>query len=382
MNLLTKSLRILKSLQLKNGGILATPADGAYPYIYPRDSVIVTKAFNVSGLTKRSEKFYRFLNKNAKIEQYKEIFHRYTPNGLPAVTRKHQHDNTGLVLHGIYNTFLYNKNKEFLADTWALVKGCVASIEKNIKRGLIYTETSIHEFEKLEKSHEIWANCACCRGLYDAAEIAKVLNCKTEQKRWFSEAKQLHKNIKSKLFNKRSSLYMKNTKYKTATDISQLAPFYFNLDTNKTILKKTLAHIMKNLWYGETGGIRRFKKFEIARDWHWYSGGSGAWVAFTAWLAHFYKKINDKKNAKLCESWIEKTATRTSGLLPEHVTIKEEFYEWEEHEIEFNKRILNGMRRAEKLNKTFKKKYNEDLIYWATPLGWAHAEYVLLKKKK
>ncbi len=65
MNLKKKSIQVIKELQLKNGGILATPSDGAYPYDYIRDGVIMTKALNFVGLTKNSEKFYRFVNKFA-----------------------------------------------------------------------------------------------------------------------------------------------------------------------------------------------------------------------------------------------------------------------------------------------------------------------------
>ena len=57
IDLFKKSVNVIKSLQLKNGGILATPLKGAYPYVYTRDAVIATKALNAAGLSENSEKF-------------------------------------------------------------------------------------------------------------------------------------------------------------------------------------------------------------------------------------------------------------------------------------------------------------------------------------
>jgi len=380
MNLLESSIRVIKSLQLKNGGILATPLDGAYPYVYIRDGVIITKAMNRVNLTKNSERFYHFVNKFSKLDQYEEIFHRYHQEGWPSVTRKHQHDNTGLVIHGIYDTYIHGKNRDFLEIMWPLVKKCVELILGFSKTGLVKTETSIHELYRLENGYEIWANCACTRGLYDAVEIARILSHEKESLKWEKKAKQIHSNIKRKMFNKKTGLFMKNTRYPEVTDSSQMAPFYFNLFNDKRILKKTLEHLEEHLWYKEAGGYRRFKKFEICKDWHWYSGGSGGWTVFTAWRGGLYRKVNGNKECEVCKKWLEKAAKRTGGILPEHIATKEEYDIWKEHEIEFNSRILSGMEDSENLNKKIKRKYKEDIVYWAFPFGWGHAEYILLKK--
>ena len=178
MDLIKKSKEVFENLQLDNGGILATPKNGAYPYIYPRDAVIITKAMNRLDMVDNSKKFYYFMNKNAKMEQYGEIFHRYNEQGLPFVTRKHEHDNTGLIVHGIYDTYLCCEDETFLQDMWILVFKCIKAIDSFMEKGLIETERSIHEFYRLENGYEIWANCACCRAYYDAAEIAKILSNK------------------------------------------------------------------------------------------------------------------------------------------------------------------------------------------------------------
>jgi len=370
-----KVLKILIGLQNKNGGITATPESGAYPYVYPRDAVIMTKALNRNKQYKMSEKFYHFLSKHAKLEQYKEIFHRYNVDGTPAVTRKHEMDNNGLVLHGIYDTYLHSNNESFLQNMWPLIEQIVESINNSIKSGLVKTERSIHEFYRLEHGNEIWANCACCRGLYDAAEIAKVLNHEKEYKAWNKKAKDLHKKIKSKLLV--NGMYRKSTLHKKTPDMSQLSPFYFDLDNSKPRLRKTLKYLKQHLWYEELGGFRRFRKFELVVDWHWYSGGSGSWCVLTAWAAKFYKQLNDKKNYNQCKKWLKKILKKTKGLLPEHIATKQEYEQWKANEIEFNSRIVRGMKKSEALSK----KYNQNTMYWALPLGWSHAEYLLIDEK-
>jgi len=377
MNHIKKSKKILKSLQLKNGGILATPINGAYPYVYTRDAVIITKAFNKIGLEKNSEKFYYFMKKYSKLKNYKEIFQRYTHNGYPSVTRKQENDNEGLLLHGIFETYKSNKQETFLDNMWQLVDETAKLIISYSKTGLVKTKRSLHEFSKLEQGYEIWANSAAVRGLFDAAQIAKILNHKKQEQTWTKKAKEINKNINKKLFNKKQGIYIKNTKYPNSPDMSILAPFYFNINNSKKTIKKTLTYLKKHLWNADLGGFRRFRKFEIVDDWHWYTGGSGSWIVLTCWAAKFYKKIKDKKNYKETKKWIEQIINISKGSLPEHIATFEEYEEWKRNETEFNTRIINGTKKSEKKIKKFK---NKKIICWANPLGWSHAEYILLNK--
>lgn len=377
MNLKKKSIKVLKNLQLKNGGILATPLNGAYPYVYTRDAVIITKALNSVGLQKYSKKFYYFMEKFAKISVYKEVFQRYTHNGYPSVTRRNENDNEGLLLHGIYDTYLKNKEEIFIENLWDLIESTVNLLFSYSKSGLVKTEKSIHEFEGLEKGYEIWANCAAYRGLKDATEMAKILNHNKKSEAWNKKAEDLKKNIQKKLFNKKLGIFSKNPKFPNAPDMSQLAPFYFNVIKSKPILKKTMDYLHKHLWNIELGGFRRFRKFEVVRDWHWYTGGSGSWVNLTLWAAKFYKELNNKKNYSKCIKWVEEIAKNKNRLLPEHIATKAEYDDWKAHEIEFNTRIINETKKAENSMQKFNKR---DILYWANPLGWSHAEYILLKK--
>ena len=100
--------------------------------------------------------------------------------------------------------------------------------------------------------------------------------------------------------NKKTGLYVKNLRYPDSPDVSQLAPFYFEIDDSKPLLKKTLKSLKEHLWFTDIGGFRRFRRFEICRDWHWYTGGSGSWIAMTCWAAKFYHQLGDEENYKEC----------------------------------------------------------------------------------
>ena len=178
------------------------------------------------------------------------------------------------------------------------------------------------------------------------------------------------------MFNKKLGVFVKNTRFPNAPDMSQLSPFYFRIIDSKKILKNTMDLLESNIVDEDLGGFRRFRKFEICEDWHWYTGGSGSWVALTAWASRFYKALGRKEKAEKYRSWITEVASHSGGLLPEHIARKEEYEDWKNHEIEFNSRILNETSKAEKSMKFFRGK---EVVYWATPLGWSHAEYILLE---
>lgn len=371
MNLLKNSIKVIEKLQLRNGAILATFKNDAYPYVYPRDASIMTKALNLHGLYKKSEKFYNFLT---KVQRDHYIDQRYQPNGLPFVTQRGERDASGLVLQGIWDTYEKGLNKKFLEKMWPSVKWYVDCCESSIERGLVLTRRSIHEYIPLENGYEIWANSAVCKGLYDASKIAKELE-KKESINWEKKARKLETNIKRKLFHKRLGIYVKNLKRNgktiTAPDISMLSPFYFGIDNSQRVLKKTLHVLRKNLWH-KLGGFLRFESFKICDNWHWYTGGDGPFTALTIIAARFFKQTGDKKHFKECYDWINKVHTK--GHFPERFSWKKDYELWKQSEWEFSERILKGMKRSKNIKPSI-----PGTVYWATPLGWAHAEYIFLE---
>ncbi|MBI4258229.1 MAG: hypothetical protein HY619_04670 [Thaumarchaeota archaeon] len=84
------------------------------------------------------------------------------------------------------------------------------------------------------------------------------------------------------------------------------------------------------------------------------------------------------EEAEECLSFVGKAAG-DEMFIPERVSSMSGYLAWKENEREFSERILRGIGKAEA--SSFNTKI-PDHVRWACPLGWAHAEYVLLEKQE
>jgi len=374
-----KSIEIICGLQEEDGGILATRRDDAYPFVYPRDASIMTIALNMHGFHERSIGFYRYIKGVRRPNG--EIYQRYN-KGMPYVTRKREADVTPLVIQGVYDTYRSSGDRRFLESMWKLVgEGAnfvIAGID--VGTGLVQTNCSVHENRSLEEGFEIWANSASVKGLLDAAIMAAELGHRELGREWSGQARRIWGSILERLFDQKSGLFLKNLRADgtrvEAPDVAQLAPFYFGLCQDNEILKRTLRHLMETLWNAQIGGLNRFRDFEVVKDWHWYTGGTNAsWPLFTLQMARAYQKLGDVDYMERCLRFIRAASTPEMEI-PEKVAPMKGYLEWRENEMEYNERVTNGIKRAESTSLS-----TPGYVAWACPLGWSHAEYVMLKKK-
>ncbi len=380
--LVSRGLEIICDLQEENGGIMATWADDAYPYVYPRDGVMMTMAMNRHGLSERSKKFYRFLSSVRRPGG--EVLQRYN-RGYPSVTQPNEFDVTPLVLQGILDTYRLSRDKNFLDEMWNLVKESAAFTLGTIhlSLGLVHTVRSIHENQTLEEGFEIWANCAAVKGLLDASTIATEMGQYALSEEWKARSAILMKRVLEKLYDEEKRVFIKNLRLDgrriDSPDVSQLSPFYFGVCSDDAVLESTLGHLRATLWNETVGGFGRFRDFEIVKDWHWYTGGvGGVWPIFTLWAARFYKRLGMADDAEKCLNFVNDSATGELSL-PEKVAPLRGYELWKENETGFNNRVLSGVTKVE--SGRFKTSI-PDYIPWASPLGWAHAEYLLLENER
>lgn|GEM_PF-1003260 len=380
--LLEKSLTVIMALQEEDGGILATPLDDVYPYVYPRDAAIMTKAMNALGKFERSKKFYRFLN--GVRRPHGEFYQRYNA-GLPYVSNEHELDVTPVVLNGIYDTYRKSRDGPFLEEMWGLVQECASFVETAIDddMGMVYTANSIHENRKLEEGFEIWTNSAAVTGLLDASRIAGALGHEDLRDAWENSSRRLLSRVVEVLYHKEEGTFIKVMRRSgekvMAPDMSQLAPFYFGVYRDDAALERTLERLKGALWNKSIGGFNRFRDFEIVDDWHWYTGGTaGVWPFFTLWAARSYKDLGIREGEISCLDFLDSVLT-DDLLIPEKVAPLEGYQEWKANELKFAHRTMNGVRKIE--SKAHKIKA-PGYVTWACPLGWAHAEYILLEKQE
>jgi GH15 family glucan-1,4-alpha-glucosidase len=267
---------------------------------------------------------------------------------------------------------------------WELTRECArfttAAIDPEV--GLIHTRNAIHESSALEEGFEVWTNSAAVRGFYDASKIAGVLGQPEQEQAWLGSASRLQGALATELYDQETGTFIKVMRKSgnkvMAPDMSQLAPFYFRIVEDKAVLSRTLEHLKRNLWNERLGGFNRFRDFEVVSDWHWYTGGtSAAWPFFAIWAARFYRELGNAEEEEACLRFIDSAAT-SDHFLPEKVTTLEGYREWKAMELEFGDRIVNAVTKIENRVHDVITPGN---VRWSCPLGWAHAEYILLEKR-
>ncbi len=375
-SLTSRSIDVICGLQEEAGGFLATSRDDAYPFVYPRDGSFMSMALNAHGLFDRSMRFFEFLSKVRRPRG--ELLQRYN-KGQPSVSQKGESDVTPIVIQGIYDTYASSNDLAFLKSAWKITEEGVGFVLECIDRdvGLVHTTRSIHETRSLEEGFEIWTNSAAARGLLYDSLIAAALGYHEAAEKWLSIATELWSCILECLYDHEVGMFIKNLRRDVsriaAPDISQLSPFYFGLCQDDETLERTLAHLKQTLWNWEVGGVNRFRDFELVSDWHWYTGGTKAsWPLFTLWMARFYGRLGDSKSMEECLDFVRRASTREMGI-PEKVAPTAGYVEWKENETDFNERVMNGISRAEGSATSI-----PGYVPWACPLGWSHAEYLML----
>jgi glucoamylase len=377
--LTSKSIDVICGLQEEDGGILATTGDDAYPFVYPRDASFMTMALNMHGMFDKSKNFYRFIAKATRPGG--EVYQRYN-RGYPYVTQKGEADVAPIVVQGIYDTYKTSGDLEFLRSMWDVTSAGISYVLAKLDSqvGLVHTTRSVHENRTLEKGFEIWANSAAVKGLLDASRTAELLGHGDMANSWLRNAGAIWKRMTERLYDEENGLFIKSLRKDgskvTSPDVAQLSPFYFGLCDDKEILRSTLNHLRKNLWNESVGGVNRFKDFEVVKDWHWYTGGTNAsWPLFTLWLAKFYLLLGESLSANDCLRFVSSAST-AEMCIPEKVAPASGYKEWKEHEVEYNERILLGIAKAERTSVSI-----PGFVPWACPLGWSHAEFLMLERK-
>ncbi len=373
--LYTQSIKVLKKVQLKNGGCLASPIGERYPYVYPRDNSICILAFIVMGLKERARKAISFAFK-CQLESG-AFPQRYDIHGKDASYKPIQIDGTALTLYAFAKYVKTFNDIAFAKSNWNIIKKAVSYIKNNIfkEKNLIFTPNSIHEFPPTEQGLEIWANCACCAALKELSEIAKLLKIKTKEKNDHNKlACTIKNNILKYMWNSRIKSFVKNIRIKESSsvklepDVAEYAVGYFNiLQENDEKVKLTIKRIEKTLWNKELGGICRYQKREGR-----HNGGYGPWPHFTLMIAQYYIKLKNKKKAEKYLNWILKIAYK--NLLPEHISTVKEFNEYLTDFTEAGLMRKDRMIMVENAKKhpMFKK----GIAYITLPLAWPHAEFI------
>ena len=314
----------------QTGGIIASPEVdesfefcGRYAYCWPRDAVFITKAMDILGMTKETDKFFTSFcrmtqSHNGMWEQ------RFFTDGTLAPCWGYQIDETASVVYGVHSHYLKTKDIKFLKSNLKMCEKAIVFLEE-------YIDDFIKENQKMQMSYDLWEmhegislySLACIFGsfksmleIYEAVKETYEKN-RIRQEQIIKTKEKIEKNmldikryVLSNLYDNTRKSFVRNAEDKKI-DISILgAIVQFNMFEPKEVkIKNTIENIELNL-RTYTGGYKRFEND------HYKNGNP--WIIATLWMAMYYKKIGDRKKVKELLDFVIKSATPL-GFLPEQV---------------------------------------------------------------
>jgi len=377
------SVRIVKENQHKKGGFYASPPGTRYPYIYARDHSIDVLAAISAGMKKEAKKGLKFMLDFQKPNG--EFAQRYDTDGNDRSYKEMQIDGNGLVLFALGNYYSATGDTDFVEEYWEEILAAKQFINQhhNKEVGLIHTINSIHEFPAYEHGFEIYANSACCGGLFEVAKMGKSLGKKVAKTEKL--AKRVKSGIETALWSPRRHSFIKNIRIKdkhsnplgydpyssvvTDPDGAEYAPAYFGVvEDSDPKMRNTARRLHNELWDKELGGLNRYPE-----NWNRNNGGYGPWIHFTAMLAKHYTRLSNKEMADEYLGWCVERSYKY--MLPEHITTIDRFELWKEDYS--NGHIMRDDKVVMMDNIKKHPMWKQGLAYVTIPLIWPHAEYII-----
>ena len=342
----------------ETGGIVAAleldenrTKSGCYAYCWPRDSIFITRAFDLLKMEEETEKFYNVFCKktqsnNGMWEQ------RFYTDGTLAPCWGYQIDETASVIYGVYDHYKHTKDNKFLEENLRMCEKATEFLFAYTENLLNIDEEDLVKKELQEKykkyfeitkhvSYDLWemnegvhlyslssiiSGLECMKKIYETIDN-KQENLRLKQEKRNKIALKLNKYIQllkdyieDNLIDKNTKTLKRNLKDNNM-DISVIGAVYpFNVfNPNEKVIKNTVDKINMTLRTHTSGYLR----FEYDN----YMGGNNPWIITTLWMALYYIKINDLDNAKNCFSFVVNTSLK-HGFLAEQVNNDDKNFKW------------------------------------------------------
>ena len=297
---------------------------GRYSYCWTRDAVFITKALDIVGMEKDTEKFYsefckKTQSKNGMWEQ------RFYTDGRLAPCWGYQIDETASVVYGVYDHYTKVKNKKFLKENLKMCENAVVFLEK-------YIDDLLEGKNEFQLSYDLWEEFEGV-SLYSISSIFGAFNAMLNI---YDEVKELFENNRLKLeaINKQIKLLEKRL-----IDIKEYCLKTFYNEDKKTFVRNTVDNKIDISLIGTVTPFNLFtpreKKIEntverinmtlrtytggyIRYEDDGYMGGYNPWPIATLWMACYYLEAGDNKRALENFAFVTNSASE-HGLLGEQV---------------------------------------------------------------
>lgn len=400
---------------------LASYPDNRYPFAYPRDIACITRAWTEAirtGVEPETAREHvvdaaRFIlavqSEDGRWEQ------RYALDGSDTGIYV-QEDN---VAHGVrilaHAVFALDETNRLATADEALLTDIATSIDAALAHtrealydpnaDLVESTSSIHE-GRIESGYTLWVNCtflSAFRQALDALDrlAAESATVDTEAIEEFTAL--LADGVERAFTSPREvpRRYSPDGELDARPDVTLFAPYYYGLDDVFGDAADAAAErAAKALEDPQLGGLQRFlgfyRDYEVQQH-----GGNGPWMQYTAWHAQYrYDRGEPDFGDDILET-IDQYSD-ADGHLPEHLTTRMRFEafmddEWHsrlDFQKEFDEEVLRDVpfdrivEEARSMQESYRemerRTEEQEVIGFARPLAWSHAEYLfaLLRKER
>ncbi len=312
-----------------------------YSYIWPRDGALVAMTLDNAGYWEPASRFYilcselisgrgYFLQKYNPDGSFASSWHPWMLNGRPSLPI--QEDETGLVIHALWNHFSRYRDVEF-------IKPMYRELIKNAADFMCsYTDVStglpLDSYDLWEERRGVWTfTCsAVYAGLVAASNFCDRFGEDANAMKYRRAADSLKKAMLRYLWSSSENRFIRGLQYSgdearkpdDDVDASLAGIFYFGvLPPDDPMVVSTMNSVRERLWLkGSIGGIARY-----AGDWYQRNSAyldiqGNPWFICTLWLADWYiataRNRASLSSAAELLNWTEKHALE-SGILAEQL---------------------------------------------------------------
>lgn len=404
------------TLETDNGSALLASLPGSrYPYVYPRDCASASRLLYTLSASplKAGDLAFTLLQEITRfvVNCQREDGYWGQRYGIKCDDKGiyKQEDN---VAHGVAILCRYLlaaadrevKIIDFERIVDSIVKASRFAIRNYYRNEihLFYSTTSIHE-SAIEEGYSIWVNYAyllmftlverICGRFGLSERLCDVLKLKSG---FESTVKQVF-NMGGRYVRRLKP----NGESDLRPDITLMSPFIFgtgldeNTFDNNEIFRNSIEFIVQTLWDADIGMLQRYLPFIEDPETHIHAG-NGPWLQYTLMLAQYYFYSGNLTKGNEMLRIVDGFKSR-EGFLCEHLTTPERFEEFRRFEwltgSDFDKEFAPGImvpglpydliiEELNNMNNAYtaisnRVKEGADIITFAIPLMWSHAEYAM-----
>jgi len=322
-----RSLLILRSMCSENGAIIASSdseieriGGDTYDYVWPRDASWCAIALDQCGHHGMTRRFFNFIFKVITDKGY--LLHKYYPTGLFGSTWHPvpfiQIDQSGIVLHALWNFYQTSGDIELVASHWPRVLK-IATFLANWRDKTSKLPLPSWDLWEERKNTTTYSAAAVYAGLRAASELATLVGLEDYSSKFDQIANEVKDGILKYLYDPRLGRFLRSINPRDeALDASLLAINDFNvLSAQDSRVMGTIDAIEKELWIKtDIGGITRYLGDGYLRVSPEIIGNP--WILTTLYLAMYRTDMGDLARAKQLIEWAADRASSTR-LLSEQV---------------------------------------------------------------